>query len=117
MRGGGTSRRISRRQLLLRFEGLHALFFDDAVEFQEADERVVAGVCAEEVGRLERLVKHRVDGVREPDGHESLVELLEERRCVRRGVGEALAEVRRGKLRDAVDVSDVGDWHLGGLDG
>ena len=86
-------------------------------ELPEDDQLVLAGRGAEEVCSAERLLENRVGEERETDEREALVELLGERRGVGRGIGEALAEVRRGELLEAVDVADVGDGRLRRLEG
>ena len=112
--------RVEHRDEAVEGEGPseEALVLDDDVEeLPEDDERVVVGLGAEEVCGPERLLENRVGEVREACDGRALVELLEERRGVGRGVGEALTEVPRGELREAVDVADVGDGLLVRLDG
>ena len=53
------------------------------------------GLAAEEARSAERLFEHRVGEVRGADEGRELVELLEKRRGVGRGVGEAIVQAGR----------------------
>ena len=85
---------------------------DDVEELPEDDERVVVGLGTEAVCGLARLLEHHVGECGKPVMVERLSSPLRNAGVWPGALERLSGDGRRGELREAVDLTDVGDGGL-----